>query len=459
MDKESLRQILALKASMIDRAFLHRAFNAGSDRGHLEPNTKILLDEQILKEVGSEFNAFKNAKELYGQETTFGRLVFNLVTYNIMDMSSDKFSKEDIAAREQATKLMAKDEKKAQEINAELAKKRFQANYAFDVDVKQFVTYKNFTLTAGDMEKVYKEMAELFIDGKITAHAMQQFIDNLNWLGFTLVPYMAPSMDVLSMNPTKEIKKIREDVFKEHKDIIDNNDVIAYNNVIEPKILKQAAQILDEKGSTGKMIFDSGVNGSFNGNYKITAVARGVVAKSDDASQYTIATSSLVEGVSKKEIATAGDIAVQGSLGRAIDTRQGGYKVKQFNAGFQSVVADAPGTDCGTPYTIKVTLDDKNYNDYLYRYVVERGQLVLLDRDAKSRYVGKTVDMRTPFFCQTPRICSKCSGEMIGKLGIKNIGLTSSNIGSALLNASLKAFHSLSVKTGTFDLEDFMTEI
>ena len=48
---------------------------------------------------------------------------------------------------------------------------------------------------------------------------------------------------------------------------------------------------------------------------------------------------------------------------------------------------------------------------------------------------------------------------MIGKLGIKNIGLTSSNIGSALLNASLKAFHSLSVKTGTFDLEDFMTEI
>lgn len=459
MDKESLRQILALKASMIDRAFLHRAFNAGSDRGHLEPNTKILLDEQILKEVGSEFNAFKNAKELYGQETTFGRLVFNLVIYNIMDMSSDKFSKEDIAAREQATKLMAKDEKKAQEINAELAKKQFQANYAFDVDVKQFVTYKNFTLTAGDMEKVYKEMAELFIDGKITAHAMQQFIDNLNWLGFTLVPYMAPSMDVLSMNPTKEIKKIREDVFKEHKDIIDNNDVIAYNNVIEPKILKQAAQILDEKGSTGKMIFDSGVNGSFNGNYKITAVARGVVAKSDDASQYTIATSSLVEGVSKKEIAIAGDIAVQGSLGRAIDTRQGGYKVKQFNAGFQSIVADAPGTDCKTPYTIKVTLDSNNYNDYLYRYIVEHGQLVLLDRDAKSRYVGKTVDMRTPFFCQTPRICSKCSGEMIKKLGIKNIGLTSSNIGSALLNASLKAFHSLSVKTGTFNIEDFMSEL
>lgn len=443
MDRDTLKQILGLKAEMIDRHFIHKVFNAGAD-GSIEANTKVVLDEAVLHEVGSEIVNFKNAKELFGQETTFGRIVFNLVAYNIRDLRTEA----------------QHDEKTAAALKAQGGERiRTTINYDFDVDIKPMITYKNFTLTGNAMDKIYGELSELFVDGKITSHAMQQFIDNLNWLGFTLVPYMAPSMDILSMNPTKEIKKIREDVFKEHKDIIDSNDVVAYNNVIEPKILSQAAKVLDEKGSTGKMIFDSGVNGSFGGNYKITAVARGVVAKSDDPTQYTIATSSLVEGVSKREIGTAGDIAVQGSLGRAIDTRQGGYKVKQFYAGFQSVVADAPGTDCKTPYTIKVTLDEKNYNDYLYRYVVERGQLVLLDREAKARYVGKTVDMRTPFFCQTPKICSKCSGEMIGKLGIKNIGLTSSNIGSALLNASLKAFHSLSVKTANYNLEDFMTEI
>jgi hypothetical protein len=441
--EEFMKKIFEIKGANITRQLLHVVFNEESS-SYIPPNTKLVLDEKMLKEADSEFCKFKNAGELYGKETTFGRFIVNLALYNVKDMQAV------VTDREQKIRDLAKDV-----IGSQGSHQQFR----YDVDIKGLITYKNFTLTAKDMDKIYSEMSQLFIDEKITYQAMNQFIDNLNWLGFTMVPYVNPSMDILSMSPTKEIKKIRADVFKEHKDIIDRNDVVAYNNVIEPKILSQASKILDEKGSSGKIIFDSGVNGSFSGNYKITAVARGVVAKSDDPTQYSIATSSLVEGVSKDEVGIAGDIAVQGSLGRAIDTRQGGYKVKQFYAGFQSVVADAPGTDCKTPYTIKVDLDDKNYGDYLFRYVAEGDKLVLLDRDNKSKYLGKTVKMRTPFFCQNPKICNKCAGEMLGKLGIKNIGLTSANIGSALLNASLKAFHSLSVKTEKFDLEDFMEAI
>jgi hypothetical protein len=433
-NREELKQVFLLRSTHITQDFLHRMFNTGN-KNYVEASEPVVLDEALMKEAESELNLFKNIKELYGTTTTFGRIVFNLVLYNIKDVRYEGASApKDVAAS-------------------------YGLNPVYDKEIKPMLTFKNEPQTAGNIEKCYKEMAELLIDGKITAHAMNQFIDNLNWLGFTLVPYMTPSMDILSMSPTSEVKRIRNAVFKEHKDIIADNDVVAYNNIIEPQILQQAGKVLDEKGSTGKIIFDSGVNGSFNGNYKITAVARGVVARSDDNTQYQIATSSLVEGVSKKEVGIAGDIAVQGSLGRAIDTRQGGYKVKQFYAGFQSVVADVPGTDCGTPYTIDISLDDKNYSDYLYRYVVEGNKFVLLDRDNKSRYIGKKVKMRTPFFCQTPKICNKCCGEMIYKLGIKNIGLTSANIGSALLNASLKAFHSLSVKTNTYNIEDFMSEL
>lgn len=437
MNEEELKAVLSLKGASIDLKFLHSIFNEGSST-YVPPNTKLVLDEKILKSVDSEFCRFKNAKSLYGQETTIGRFIFNLAIYNVKDM-----------------KLAVPDT-----IEDRLRDTRDSfSEYDYDAEVKHLLDYKNFTLTAKSIGKLYAEMSQLMIDGEITHQAMDQFIDNLNWLGFSLVPYMNPSMDIMSMSPTPEIKKVREAVFKEHRDIIDRNDVIAYNNVIEPAILSQASKILDEKGSSGKIIFDSGVNGSFNGNYKLTAIARGVVAKSDDPSKYSIATSSLVEGVSKDEIALAGDIAVQGSLGRAIDTRQGGYKVKQFYAGFQSVVADDPGTDCGTPYTIQVDLDESNYGDYLYRYIYTGKELVLLDRENKPKYLGKSVQMRSPFFCQTPKICSKCAGEMLGKLGIRNIGLTSANIGSALLNASLKAFHSLSVKTNNYELEDFLTEI
>jgi hypothetical protein len=194
-------------------------------------------------------------------------------------------------------------------------------------------------------------------------------------------------------------------------------------------------------------------------NYKLTALFRGVVPKSDDPTQYKIGLSSLTDGVSKDEIALAGDIAVQGSIGRAISTRQGGYLVKQFNSAFQSLVVDDPGTNCGSVRTITVELDDKNFGQYLYRYIIDGGVVVQLSQDNKSKYVGKKVKLRTPFYCRTVKICNTCAGDMLYRLGIKNIGLTTSNIGSALMNAALKAFHSLAVKTASYNIEDFMSEV
>jgi hypothetical protein len=429
MTQEELKVFFSKKASEINRTTLHMLFNEGQP-SYVPPNTKIILDEKILKEVDSEFCKFKNADSLYGKETTFGRFLANIVIYNIKDAS-----------------VSNKGDPNSIEI------------YDYNTEVKQLIDYKNFTFDAKKIGAIYSELSELLIDGIITSQAVDQFIDNLHWLGFTLTPYMTPSLDIISVSPTAEIKAMRDKMFKENQDVFDNNDVMKYNNNIEPALISQAAKILDDAKSSGKIIFDSGFNGNFSTNYKITSLARGVVAKSDDPSSYSIATSSLVEGVSKKETVIAGDIAVQGSLGRAIDTRQGGYKTKQFYAGFQSVTADVADTDCGTTYTIKVQLTPSNYSEYTYRYIVENKKLVLLDRKNKDSYMGKTVDMRTPFFCHNPRICNKCAGEMLVKLGIKNIGLTSANIGSALLNASLKAFHTLAVKSNSYDISDFIQEI
>ena len=441
------RMALSLKSGDIGRTLFNNIFNTDSPN-HIDPSTKVVLDEAILKENNSELLLFKDIKEHLGKETTFGRIILNLAVYNIKDSAVENIVDDD--EKKKAAKAMG--------LSAPLKSATADSGRINnEIEIKHLISYKNFTFTKSSADKLYEEMANLFIDKKISHFVMEQFTNNLNWLGFTLVPYLAPSMDLLSVSPTKEIKDIRKKTFDEYSDAIASNDVLTYNNEVEPKILSQAAKILDEKHSSGKLIFDSGVNGSFNTNYKITSVARGVVAKSNDPAAYTIATSSLVEGVSKKEMPVAADIAVQGSQGRAIDTRQGGYKVKQFYAGFQSISADFPGTDCKTPYTLEVLID--NYKDYLYRNIEENGKIVNLSRESKDKYLGKVVKLRSPFFCQNPKICHVCAGDMIHKLGIRNIGLSSSNIGSALLNASLKAFHSLSVKSASFNIEDFMTEI
>lgn len=424
MDPQTL---LGLRADQITLSFLHDAFVIGSDgQQKLAPNARVTLDEAAMRESNSELLSFKNIKDLLGKETTAGRLLFNLRMYALTDTAYEN----------------------------ETLK-----NNPRPVDVRNRFAYKNFTLTAGAMDGLYKELTDLLVNGVVGMDVAAQFVDNLNWIGFILVPYMNPSIDIKSISAGKEIRAIKERVLEEHKDIIQNNDVKGFGNIIEAKVLKEAARILDEQKSTGKIIYDSGVNGTFSNNYKLTALFRGVVPKSDDPTQYKIGLSSLTDGVSKSEIALAGDIAVQGSIGRAISTRQGGYLVKQFNSAFQSIVADDPGTDCKTPRTLRMAMDDKNYAAYLYRYITDGNKIVQLTPDNKAQYAGKTVNLRSPFYCQTTKICNTCCGDMVYKLGVKNIGLTTANIGSALMNASLKAFHSLAVKTGTYDLGDFTKEV
>lgn len=415
-----------LKATDVTLTFLNNAFAIDS-KGHreIDPERKFKLDEKLLRDAGSEFLNFKNAKELLGKETTCGRFILNLVVYKLFD-----------------TKYSNEVEKSGPQ----------------QIDVRGKFNYKDITLNAGAMNGLYKEIVSMAVNSEISWLVVEQFINNLNWVSFVLVTYLNPSMDIKAVNAGPEIRKIKKQVLDDNKDIILNNDVKRFNDVIEPAVLKQASRILDEQKSSGKIIYDSGVNGSFSNNYKLTALFRGVVPKSDDPTSYRIGLSSLTDGVSKDEISLAGDIAVQGSIARAKDTRQGGYLVKQFNSAFQSIVVDAKGSDCRTPRTISVTLTEKDYDRYLFRFIVDAGKVVQLTAENKAKYANKPLKLRSPFYCQTTKICNCCAGDMVYKLGIRNIGLTASATGSSLMNAAMKSFHSLAVKTSSYDITNFMQE-
>lgn len=94
---------------------------------------------------------------------------------------------------------------------------------------------------------------------------------------------------------------------------------------------------------------------------------------------------------------------------------------------------------------------------YQYRYIVDGGKLVQLNGDTKDKYIGKVVNMRTPQFCTSEQICSKCAGELYYKLGIKNMGLTVTKISSTILNAGLKKMHDSSIKVLKMDYKKYMS--
>ena len=63
-----------------------------------------------------------------------------------------------------------------------------------------------------------------------------------------------------------------------------------------------------------------------------------------------------------------------------------------------------------------------------------------------GNYVGKIVHMYDPIYCTSEKVCNKCAGDLYYKLGIENIGSTSTKICSTIMNKSLKKKHDNTIK-------------
>jgi len=87
------------------------------------------------------------------------------------------------------------------------------------------------------------------------------------------------------------------------------------------------------------------------------------------------------------------------------------------------------------------------------------GQLILLDADNIDKYIGKKVKIRSPLYCTTDKICSKCAGELYYRLEMKNLGLIGDRIASTIMQKSMKQFHDSTIKTTVIDYESHLERI
>lgn len=141
---------------------------------------------------------------------------------------------------------------------------------------------------------------------------------------------------------------------------------------------------------------------------------------------------------------------------KAIGTAVSGYFSKQIIAALQAVTMDGKGSDCGSKGFLKVIIEQNSVKDFLYRYIIENGKLILLDDNNINKYIGKEVKMRSPMYCISKKICRTCAGLMYEKLNIENIGLTAARVSSTLLNLSMKKFHDTSSKISKIDINDLV---
>lgn len=313
--------------------------------------------------------------------------------------------------------------------------------------------YQNIPFDDDNLGSLENKLSEFLLEDKINVQEFVDYIDKLQWLGFITAKFLNASLTYSLLSAPKETEDLKKQLVQKHKKELDSGDLLAIN-----KIEKQL--IADAKGRVKDIpdyqIYASGARGSFGNNYKNTSLLRGAIKNLANPDQVHISTSSLVDGIPPEDIQYYADIITQASYSRAVGTREGGYESKKLSAAFQNITLDKEGSNCGTKKTINMLLTKKNANMFMYRYIIDGTKLVLLTSDNISMYHDKIIHLRSPMYCTGKQYCSKCAGELYYKLGIENVGIITNRIGTSLLNASLKAFHDMTLKVVDLDIDKYI---
>lgn len=323
--------------------------------------------------------------------------------------------------------------------------------FIFEGILDDVLGYWNETISDGVLGKIEDKIHKALLDDKISVDDYAEYQNRLQWI-LAIHTMVCGSFTPKTMAPLKKVTALRDKLFKENADALAKGDAVTALK-IEKELLEEAHKELD--GDPGMELFDSGARGNFNNNYKCINVMRGPIFDMISG-KYKIAKSSFNEGIDRDNIPELGSTVTMGAYPKAVGTAVGGYTVKRFNAAFQNVVLDKKGSDCHSHATLDIVLTKGNREDCMYRYIVEGKKLVRLDDHNIDKYMGKTIHLRSPLYCTGENICNICYGDKPYMVGLKNVGLTFSKIGSNFVNLGMKSFHDTSMKLEKINPEDVL---
>lgn len=321
--------------------------------------------------------------------------------------------------------------------------------FLFERDLADIMGYVNIPISKKQLGKINSVLDQALLEDKITTTTYIAYLNRLAWLAFTFHTDISTTLTIKSMRELPSVKKEKERLFKENKEKIDAGDVVTVTN-IEKQLVDMAREEMKEDPSFE--LYDSGARGGFSNSYKNAQIMKGPVYNSAKG-KFEIMKKPLAGGIDKGDIPTLANNVIDGSFSKANATGECGYLTKKIAAAFQSVVLGKPGSDCGTKGYSTIYLTNENFKYYNYKYIIEGSKLVRLSPDNKSKYIGKTVKMRSNMYCISSRdICNKCAGDLCYMLGITTIGLTASKISNVMLQKRMKVFHDSTVHTIEIDV-------
>ena len=314
-------------------------------------------------------------------------------------------------------------------------------------DIFKLFGFINHRMTGGNIGSLNNDIAKAYLNDKISSEVMIDYLNKLQFYGFGISSTISSSMTEKTIFVSDEVAKKRNELIKKNSEQIKAGDPVVSISM-EKELLDVTRKAIGN--DTGMDLYNSGSKASFDNNFKNMFVMKGSI-KDVSTGKFVTSMDNFMDGVSKEDYKYYADAMVYAAYSKGVGPQIGGYLTKKYLAAFQAVVLDKKGSDCGTELTVDLVIHPKLKKMFIYRNIKVNGKLVNLTDENIDKYVGIPVKLYDPCYCKSDRICNKCAGELYYKLGIKNIGLTTTRISSSLLNKSLKKAHDTTLKLWELD--------
>lgn len=290
--------------------------------------------------------------------------------------------------------------------------------------------------------KIENKIAEGIMNDEITVKQYRQYMDN----GYFIAHFgeiCVPTVTEKSFTTDPNIQKRKKELLEQYKDQLKDPLII---EKIESDLIAMDKAWLKDDPAAG--FHDVNAKKSYGIHRKKMFLTVGGIESFDtDGASYNFIQNSLNEGWDVNDMDVIANETRKGSYNRGKETAKGGAQTKFILRVFQDV--GITEDDCGTTTTITHTITKANMKNYIGRSILEGTSFVLLDDSNISKYIDKTVKLRSPMGCKTKAgLCHVCSGRKFGQADIEAIGTRAIAISSKFMLASMKAFHgkTISVK-------------
>ena len=311
-------------------------------------------------------------------------------------------------------------------------------------------------MTDNEFKKIEKIISKALLFDECDTTEVKKYIDNRDWLGLQFHAIITTSFTEGVIKIPKEVKQLRDELFKKYADELKAGNAKVMSD-IENQLVAKTKEVL--KDDPGMDLYNSGARGSVGNNMKNMLIVRGAVAD-PSTGEFVNVLSALNDGMRKEDIPSASNIIVSGAYPKAVGTAVSGYVSKQLLSACQTEIADEdPNSDCGTKRGVRTYISERNYEKYIYRYIMVNGKPVKLDDSNIKSYIGKVVELRSPMSCLKTKhgcLCHYCVGDFPYMIGNLNIGLSGSKVGTTLTNLGMKKFHNNVIKYHKLNPEEML---